>query len=132
MLVVFFAFGKDRGPQFIYIIMVIAGIGFSTNYVMPLAIIPDAAELDYAENGLRREGAFYGLWNFVLQLGQAFANALIGWILAGFGYIANVEQTASAKLGIRLLVGPVAAVFVVAGVVVLYFYPITQIGRAHV
>jgi GPH family glycoside/pentoside/hexuronide:cation symporter len=126
VLVVFFAFGKDRGPQFIYIIMVIAGIGFSTNYVMPLAIIPDAAELDYAENGLRREGAFYGLWNFVLQLGQAFANALIGWILAGFGYIANVEQTASAKLGIRLLVGPVAAVFVVAGVVVLSFYPITR------
>jgi GPH family glycoside/pentoside/hexuronide:cation symporter len=37
-----------------------------------------------------------------------------------------VEQTASAKLGIRLLVGPVAAVFVVAGVVVLSFYPITR------
>jgi GPH family glycoside/pentoside/hexuronide:cation symporter len=125
-LLVVFLFAADRGPNFICIIMAVAGIGLSTNYVMPYAIIPDTAELDYALNGVRREGAFYGLWNFTQQIGQAFANAMNGWILAAFGYIANVEQTAQGKLGIRLLVGPVAAIFVVAGVVVLSFYPITR------
>jgi glycoside/pentoside/hexuronide:cation symporter, GPH family len=125
-VIVFFFVSEGRGPMVIYVVMAIAGIGLSTNYVMPYAIIPDTVELDYAENGVRREGAFYGLWNFVLQIGQAFANALAGWMLAGFGYVANVDQTALAKLGIRLLVGPIAAFFVVVGVVILSFYPITR------
>jgi len=125
LMIVFF-FAADRGPTFMYIVMGIAGIGHSTNYVMPYAIIPDTAELDYALNGVRREGAFYGLWNFMLQIGQAFANALNGWILAAFGYIANVEQTAHAQFGIRLLVGPAAALFIIVGVATLSFYPITR------
>jgi len=106
--------------------MGIGGIGFSTNYVMPYAIIPDAVELDYAENGVRREGIFYGLWNFMNKVGVAVANFISGLILAGFGYVANVSQTESSKLGIQLLVGPIAAVFFIAGVLVLSFYPITR------
>ena len=72
--------------------MAIAGVGFSTNYVMPFAIIPDTVELDYAEHGIRREGVFYGLWNFINQLGVAFALALNGWVLGWFGYVPNVAQ----------------------------------------
>jgi GPH family glycoside/pentoside/hexuronide:cation symporter len=125
VFVVFF-FAADRGPIVMYVAMAFAGAGMSTNYVMPYALMPDVVELDYAENGTRREGAFYGLFNFALQVGQAFALALNGWILAGFGYVANVEQTDLSKLGIRLLVGPVAAVFIIAGIVTLSFYPISR------
>ena len=110
----------------ISVIMAVAGIGYSTNYVMPYAIIPDAVELDYAEHGVRREGAFYGLFNFANQIGVAFALALNGWVLQGFGYMPNVAQSAHSQLGIRLLVGPIAVVFVVIGIVVLSFYPITR------
>ncbi len=119
-------FVGPKGPIIMYIAMAVAGIGFATNYVMPYAIVPDVVELDFAENGVRREGTFYGLWNFMNKVAVAFANALSGWILAAFGYLANVAQTDSAKLGIRLLVGPVAVVFFIAGVVVLSFYPITR------
>jgi GPH family glycoside/pentoside/hexuronide:cation symporter len=125
-VILFFILGDGRGPIVIYVCMFFGGIGFSTNYVMPFAIIPDTVELDYAENGVRREGAFYGLWNLIQQIGQAFGNALTGWTLALFGYVANVDQTATAKLGIRLLVGPIAGVFILAGVIALSFYPITR------
>ncbi len=121
-----FFLAEGRGTWFMRIVMAIAGIGFSTNYVMPYAIIPDAVELDYAENGVRREGVFYGMWNFINQLGVAFALALNGWVLGWFGYVPNVAQDAVSKLGIRLLVGPIAALFVVVGIVVLSFYPITR------
>jgi len=93
---------------------------------MPYAIIPDAVELDYAQTGVRREGVFYGMWNFINQLGVAFALALNGWVLGWFGYVPNVAQDGLSKLGIRLLVGPIAAFFVVVGIVVLSFYPITR------
>lgn len=121
-----FLFAADRGPVFLYILMALAGIGYSTNYVMPYSIIPDTVQLDYAENGVRREGAYYGLWNLVNQIGVALALALNGWVLGWFGYVPNVTQTPLAKLGIRLLVGPISAVFVVAGVAILAFYPITR------
>ncbi len=125
VLAVFFL-APGRGTWFMRALMALAGIGFSTNYVMPFAIIPDTVELDYAKNGVRREGVFYGMWNFVNQLGVAFALALNGWVLGWFGYIPNVAQNAASKLGIRLLVGPIAAAFVVIGIVVLSFYPITR------
>ncbi len=125
VLAVFFL-AVGRGPWFLRVVMAIAGIGYSTNYVMPYAIIPDTVELDYARNGVRREGVFYGLWNFVNQLGVAFALALNGWVLGWFGYVPNVAQAPLSRLGIRLLVGPIAAVFVVVGIAVLSFYPITR------
>jgi len=125
-VIVIFLFARQAGPVFFYIVMGIAGIGFSTHYVMPWSMVPDAVELDYANHGVRREGAFYGIWNFMNKVGVAVANGVTGWVLAGFGYVANAPQTETAKLGIQLLVGPVAAVFYVAGVVVLSFYPITK------
>ncbi|HVP20196.1 MAG TPA: MFS transporter [Spirochaetia bacterium] len=123
---VIFLFARQMGPTFFYGVMAIAGVGFSTHYVMPWSIVPDAVELDYAETGVRREGAFYGIWNFMNKVGVAVANVITGWVLAGFGYVANVPQTDGAKLGIQLLVGPIAAVFFIAGVIVLSFYPITR------
>ena len=121
-----FFLAAGRGVWVLRMLMAVAGVGFSTNYVMPYAIIPDTVELDYAENGVRREGVFYGMWNFINQLGVAFALALNGWVLGWFGYVPNVAQDGLAKLGIRLLVGPIAVVFVVIGIVVLSFYPITR------
>lgn len=121
-----FLFAADRGPTFFYVMMAVAGIGFSTHYVMPHALLPDATELDYAQNGVRREGVFYGFWNLAMQVGQAFALALSGWLLAAFGYVPNVAQSDLSRLGIRLLVGPAAAVFFVAGIVALSFYPIDR------
>ncbi|MBE3065099.1 MAG: MFS transporter [Spirochaetes bacterium] len=125
LLLVFF-FASTRGAMFMYVLMGIAGIGYSTNYVMPYAIIPDTVELEYAQSGVRREGAFYGLWNLVNQFGVGLALGISGWVLGGLGYVPNVEQTPLAKMGIRLLLGPIAAVFVVVGVVLVSFYPITR------
>ncbi len=125
-VVVFFVFGERGGLPFAYVIMVIGGVGLSTNYVMPFSIIPDVVEYDYAETGRRREGVYYGLWTFASKVGQALALGASGWMLAAFGYVADRPQSASAKLGIGLLVGPIPALLFAAGVVVLSFYPINQ------
>jgi GPH family glycoside/pentoside/hexuronide:cation symporter len=126
--VFFLAGGRDQNSLKVLmkVLMAIAGVGYATNYVMPYAIIPDTVELDYAKNGVRREGVFYGLFNFVQQIGVAFAVGLNLWVLGWFGYMPNVAQDAVSRLGIRLLLGPFAAVFVVIGIVVLSFYPITR------
>ncbi len=126
MLLLFFFLGPSLGVTFAYVVMFLAGIGFSTNYVMPWSIVPDVAENDYAENGLRREGVFYGLWTFAAKVGQALGAAAVGWLLGAFGYAPNVAQSGLSLLGIRLLCGPIPALFFVLGIVVLSFYPINR------
>jgi GPH family glycoside/pentoside/hexuronide:cation symporter len=80
-----FLIGHRIPMEISYIIMAVAGLGFATQYVMPYSIIPDVVEYDYAENGIRREGVFYGLWTLTSKIGQAFAIALSGWTLSAFG-----------------------------------------------
>ena len=125
-VMVFFVFGVQGGVPMAYVIMAVAGIGFATHYVMPHSILPDVVEYDYAETGARREGIYYGLWTFGSKVGQAFAIALSGWVLGAVGYRPLESQDALARLGIRLLCGPIPALFFVAGVVVLAFYPIDR------
>ncbi len=125
-ITILFFIGHRIPVETSYIIMAIAGIGFATQYVMPYSIIPDVVEYDYAENGVRREGVFYGLWTLTSKIGQAFAIALSGWTLSAFGYIPDVAQTESSLLGIRLLCGPIPVIFFIAGIIILSFYPITR------
>jgi GPH family glycoside/pentoside/hexuronide:cation symporter len=121
-----FLFAREAGQTFFYVVMAAAGIGLATNYVMPYAVIPDTVELDYARTGVRREGAFYGVFNFMNKVGAALGTFLSGIVLSAFGYVANVEQTETSKLGIQLLVGPIGGLFFLAGVIVMAFYPITR------
>jgi GPH family glycoside/pentoside/hexuronide:cation symporter len=94
---------------------------------MPYAILPDVVEYDYAENGKKREGIYYGLWTFISKVGQSFAIALSGWVLALSGYLPGAaSQPESAILGIRLLAGIIPAVFFLAGAAVHSFYPIDK------
>ncbi len=125
-VILFFFLGHRLGVYFALVVMFVAGIGFATQYVMPYAIVPDIVEYDFVNNGVRREGAFYGLWTFFSKLGQSFALALNGWILSLFGYVPNTEQSRLSILGIRILSGPIPALFFLSGVVILSFYPITR------
>lgn len=132
MVLVFVGVGPLLPIWFSFVIMALAGVGFSTQYAIPYALVPDIVEYDFAENGARREGVFYGMWTFSSKLGRALAIGMSGWILAAFGYIeASVAvpdpvQEALALTGIRILVGPVPAFFFTVGVIVLSFYPITR------
>ena len=117
---------------FLFIMMFVAGMGFSTHYVMPWAIIPDTIEYDYLKRGVRQEGVYYGLWTFMIKLGQAFALLFSGLILSAFDYHKPLNpndiivQSQSAILGIRLLIGPFTVIFFILANVVLFFYPITK------
>jgi len=128
----FYFLGHRLGIPFALAVMAVAGIGFATQYAIPYAIIPDVVEYDYAENGVRREGTYYGIWTFMSKVGQSLALLAGGWVLALFGYVAGSEQTPLAKLGIRLLCGPIPALFFIAGVIVLSFYPITESYYAQI
>jgi glycoside/pentoside/hexuronide:cation symporter, GPH family len=127
------------GPSmWIYVLAVLAGVGISVCYLVPNAMLPDVIELDELETGQRREGIYYGCFVFLqkiaLALGTFFvgqALALAGYISAGPGEVPPV-QPESALTAIRLAIGPLPALAIIAGMILAAFYPINKSRHAQI
>jgi len=122
----FFPYGPT---PLIYAVAVVAGIGFSAQWVFPWSMLPDVVEYDEKMTGERREGIYYGVWAFLSKFTGALGIATCGWALSWYGYVPNVDQTVQALFGIRLFFAVVPAVVLIASLPFLIWYPITR--RSH-
>ena len=123
-VMVFSLLGEQIGPTAAIAVMALAGFGLSTHYVMPHAILPDVVEYDAVHHqNIRREGVFSSIWTFSSKIGQAFALALNGWILAIFAYSPDAITDLSI-IGIKLLCGPLPLLWYLIGIYILRKYPI--------
>ncbi len=122
----------------LYLGAVMAGFGVSVAYLIPWSMIPDVVDLDELNTGQRREGVFYSFMVFMQKLGLALALFLIGIVLEWSGFIARVPgeaipvQPDSALLAIRIAIAPLPTVFLIVGLVLTYFYPITKEVHADI
>ena len=64
----------------------IIGFGISASQVIPWAMLPDVIEIDEYKNGIRREGAFYGISTFLYKIASAIAISIVLLIIGWFGY----------------------------------------------
>jgi GPH family glycoside/pentoside/hexuronide:cation symporter len=121
-------------PFWILLVMcVLAGVGLSAAQVLPWAIIPDAIEWDEYQTGERHEGIFYSLITLLGKVANSVAVPLSLLLLEFSGYIPNaVEQPKSALLGLKIVIGPVSAILLGAGIIFAIFYPLSREKYAHV
>lgn len=66
------------------------------------AKIVDTIDYGYWKTGVRNNGMVFSSVVFFIKLGVAFGGAIAGWLLAYYGYQAEVEQTESTKHGLLL------------------------------
>jgi len=126
------AFFLPKGPTpLIYVIAVVAGIGFSGQWVFPWSMVPDVVEYDQKMTGERREGIYYGIWALVQKFTNALGIAVAGWSLDWFGYIPNVVQSEHALFGIRLFFSLIPAAALLISLPFLIWYPITRASHAR-
>jgi GPH family glycoside/pentoside/hexuronide:cation symporter len=107
-------------------VMIVAGVGLGFSYAPPYALLPDTIEVQARRLGSRDEGAYYGVWNVAVKLGQAGAVGASGLILGWAGYVAHAAQTPAAQGAIVALVGPVPAVLFATAAVLLFWYPLDE------
>jgi len=115
----------------VYLIAVVAGIGFSANWVFPWAMVPDVVEYDRMETGEHRGGMYYGVWGLAVKISEALGITATGWVLQLYGYAPNVEQSARTLFGMRLFFGPVPLVFFALALPLLIWFPITRASHAE-
>jgi len=125
------AFFFPHGPTpLIYAVAVVAGMGFSAQWVFPWSMLPDVVEYDEKMTGERREGIYYGLWAFLSKFTGALGVAVSGWALGLYGYVPNAEQTVHALFGIRFFFSIVPAIVILISLPFLIWYPITRAKHA--
>jgi GPH family glycoside/pentoside/hexuronide:cation symporter len=107
-------------------------IGAGCHWLLFNAIIGDIADEDELKTGQRREGAFFGINALIVAPAQSIIFALFTWIIEAFGYTAafggnsapDPALAARAAEGIRIGSAAVPCLFLLVGIVALYFYPL--------
>jgi len=114
----------DIGLMFALQIVSSFVIGFNSPLVF--AMFADAADDAEWRTGRRSTGLVFASAIFSTKIGVAIGGWMFGLILAYFGYVANVAQTARSLHGIILSVSWIPCALMVLATAVMQFYPLDE------
>jgi glycoside/pentoside/hexuronide:cation symporter, GPH family len=129
------------GPQNIAAIFVLGTITeFSTGPMVTLffAMLADTADHSEWQHHRRATGLFYSAGTVAMKFGSGVGGALMGFLLAAFGYVAATEgqafvaQTDEAIQGIRLLISVLPAAVAGLMFVAFLFYKLDEATLARI
>ncbi|MGB2740288.1 MAG: MFS transporter [Cognaticolwellia sp.] len=103
-------------------------IGFCLGPKSPLVFSMYADTADYSEwkNGRRATAMIFSAAAFAQKLGGAFAGAMMGWLLASLGYVANQVQSQDSSYGIVLLMTLIPGAFAIISVFIIRCYSLSD------
>lgn len=99
---------------------------FGVVITLLFSMYTDCSEYGEWRTGKNTAGLTVSASMFSLKFGSAVGAALPGFILAGFGFVANVMQTDSAIMGIRLMFTILPAMFFLCGGLLMVFYRVDR------
>lgn len=117
------------GPeQFGLAFALFAIVNFCQLIMVPLmfSMIPDTVDYSASNGGKASMAMSFSGHLLIIKLGLAVGGAMTGWVLNGFGYVPNVEQTETALLGIRILFALAAVVCGIAMLGLMTFYRLSN------
>jgi GPH family glycoside/pentoside/hexuronide:cation symporter len=121
-----FYFLQPQDVTLIYLFNIIISFAWGPVSVLQWAMYTDAADFAEWKNRRRATGLLMAASLFTLKLGLTLGGALVGWILAFYGFVPNQAQTPEATTGIIMLMSIYPAIFGFIGVILMFFYPLTN------
>jgi GPH family glycoside/pentoside/hexuronide:cation symporter len=98
------------------------GLPLSLLLIIPNSLLADIIDRDNEQSGERREGLFFASQALLNKIGIAFSKTTLNFLLP-IGAVATAEGTmAVGEKGVRLI-GPVAAFFILIGLLVFLRFP---------
>ncbi len=116
----------------ILVCLAVAGFGLAGPQTLTNVLFAQVADEDELRSGVRREGAFFGVNALLTKPAQSVALSLIALILAATGFITReqnlgqicLNQPETAILGIKVIVGLIPGLAMLAGAIILIWYPL--------
>ena len=103
-------------------IMIISALPMALLGIIPQSIIADVAEAEAITTGQKREGMFFAARTFAMKFGQSLAMILFTSLAVAMPDAASTADEVFPGKGGMILVAVCAAVFCLAGAVILFFY----------
>lgn len=112
--------------------LMLAGFGLSGPQTLTNVLFAQVADEDEVRSGVRREGAFFGINALLTKPAQSIALALIPFVLESTAFVTReanrgeilLSQPASALFGIKVLAGLIPGLAMLAGALLLHWYPL--------
>jgi glycoside/pentoside/hexuronide:cation symporter, GPH family len=108
----------------IYVLNILAKMAYAPAVPLLWTMIADSADYGEWKTGRRATGLYFSAAVFAQKAGWGIGAAIAGWILAVSHYVANVQQTATAITGIKLLVSVIPGILYMSCAIFMIFYNI--------
>ncbi len=105
-----------------FVLQVLISFAFGPTAPLVFAMYTDAADYSEFKTGRRATGLVMSASTMAQKLGWTIGGALAGWLLAAFGFEANMVQGESALTGIKMMMSVIPAVGSLLGAVLMIFY----------
>jgi GPH family glycoside/pentoside/hexuronide:cation symporter len=124
---VFFIFYGPGSVTLVVVTQIIFGLTYGVTIPLLWAMIADVADFSEWKNNRRATGIIFSAMIFGLKAGLGIGGALGGYILALYGYDADLaQQTTKALFGIRMSVSVYPALAFLVSFGTLFFYEINK------
>lgn len=109
-------------------------ISICAGSVFPLlwSMYADIADFSEWRNERRATGLIFSSSSMAQKFGWTIGGAATGWLLASFGFKANVAQSTSSLEGIKYMLSFLPAIGAAIAVIIIFFYPLHEQKVAEV
>jgi GPH family glycoside/pentoside/hexuronide:cation symporter len=121
-----FYFLRPNDIILMFALQFLASFALGPVSVLQWAMYTDTVDYSELKTGRRATGLVMSASLFALKLGVALGSSILAWILAGYGFKPNVQQTAETLQGIKLAISIYAAIPALIGAGIMFFYPLTN------
>ena len=112
--------------KLIYLFNILAKMSYAPAVPLLWTMLADTADYSEWKTGRRSTGLVFSAATFAQKAGWGIGGALAGWLLAIFKFVPNIEQTATAINGIKLMISVFPGILYMSCAILLYFYNIDQ------
>lgn len=108
----------------IYVLNILAKFTYAPAVPLLWTMLADTADYSEWKTHRRATGLVFSAATFAQKAGWGIGGALAGWLLALYKFMPNVEQSASAITGIKLMISVFPGVLYMSCAILLFFYAI--------
>ncbi len=121
-----FYFIEKENTSMILLFQVLISICAGSIFPLIWSMYADSADYSEWKQGRRATGLIFSASSMSQKLGWTLGGASTGWLLAYYGFQANIVQTAVTQHGILLMLSLLPAAAAILSVCFIFFYPLTE------